>query len=433
MSKRRTFAALLVPLLVAACGTGSTTTSSTTATPSSAPSEPPSTSASPLSPTDAGVQVVLTDHVLKPVRWSPDGQHFALGVETGTAGEGRVDVYGAGGAKSLSFPDGTDAAWLDASTLVTFDTDPNQGGGIVTIHDLTVGSSHALPGRRRGILGNNHGLVAISSIDTMGGYPIQQPPATVSILGHWDPTVPRGAAGYWTEGETIADLGSPAAWSSDGTLLAFLTPPTTAQDGSTSATLARSPSGGAATPNQLAAGGPIPAGLAVRRFPGNERVPVPEVTVDERSLTPWFSPDGRWLAGGEVAIDLQTGTAHKLPGATAGWTPSGDLVLGAVDRPSSIWHPDGTQSSTGLPSGFPVYGPLPGQVAVFSLNGERTGLGAASALVHMGDRSVSVQLYGPSWWSVVWSPDGSAVLIDTETDDAQQVHDSLIRVALRQR
>ncbi len=428
--------ARLGTLALAALVAGSCAAATATLPSSTGPGSPSfaASSASPAASGGLAVQTLLVDHGIGAVRWAPGGAAFAAVVQSGTANDGRVEVFSADGTQRLAtIPSGWDFGWLDPTSLAVLLEHPDGSNGHVVIHFLDGRPEAQLPGARGAILASDAGRVAVTDPFASNA---EFPTVFRVLTTH---PVASGADGRgWVESGPI-DAGWPTAWSTDGNLLAVSTASATSSADLVAATgseIGRRSQGSSLGPIRLAAGGAPPVQFTVLRFPDATRVPLPNLLLDLRSV--WsFSPDDRWFVavdgttGETVVINVETAQVSRLAGYwPEGWTPTGDLVLmKASGGTATLRSSDGTLTPTGLPAGQPSFGPLSGEVAIArpDPNGETM---TGTIEVRMAGETVDIPTLGPpTAGEAVWSPDGRSCLVATPTDDAQQLHASLLRVS----
>jgi hypothetical protein len=390
-------------------------------------------SASPAASGGLAVETLLTDHGIGSVRWAPGGAAFAAAVQSGTANDGRVEVFSADGTQRLAtIPGGWDVGWLDPTSLAVLLERPDGNNGRVVIHFLDGRPEAQLPGARGAILASDAGRVAVTDPFASNA---EFPTVFRILTAH---PAAGGADGQrWVESGPI-DAGWPTVWSADGNLLAVSTASSTASADLVAATgseIGRRSQGSSLSRIRLAAGGAPPVRFKVLRFPDATRVPLPDLLLDPRSV--WaFSPDDRWFAavdgttGETVVINVETAGVTRLAGYwPEGWTPTGQLVLmGAGGGTATLRSSDGTLTRTGLPAGQPSFGPLPGEVAIARPDPNGATM-TGTIEVRMAGETVDIPTLGPpTAGEAFWSPDGRSCLVATPTDDAQQLHASLLRV-----
>lgn len=395
---------IAIVVVVAAACTATTTPAVSTLTldgSSSRLASPPPIASPAESPSlPPGVATIDTAHAIDRVAWSPDGQFLAVEAGSGTVGLGVADILSADG-RYLGSVAGWEFAWLDASHLATLE---GVGSSAVIVRSVDGTERTKVPGQYSGILGNGHGLVALVEATDARDWP--------EAFRIWS------ASGL---GPKIRGRGFPVAWSPDGHLLALFKPTPKATGDSGSVGLAST------------GGGDTPATLSVLRFPGATPVAGGTGAVLDTRTVLAFSPDGHWLAlsGGEgtVIFDLHGGRPTTVSRLTPlGWSPDGRLVLQGPDGTVRLRAPSGSLTDPGLPPGFVHYGPSMDDVAIFQQDAIDKGSGRA--LIRIGDFSVTIPLFmaGPGA-TVLWTADGSACYLATGTDDAQQLHDHLLRIA----
>lgn len=362
------------------------------------PAEAPSPNERPSLP--PGVTVIDTAHGIDRVAWSPDAQSLAVETASGTVGLGVADILSADG-RYLGAVSGSDYAWLDASHLVTLD---GAGSSQAILRSVDGTERTTAPGLYSGILGNEHGLVALIGEASAPNWP--------EAFWIWS------ASGI---GPEIRGRGFPVAWSPDGHLLALFTPRPKATGDTGSIQFAS------------AGGGDTPATLSVLRFPGVTPVAGGTGELPGMRTVVAFSADDRWLAlsqgRGTAIFDLHGGPPTTISGvAPLGWSPDGRLVLQEPDGTVRLRAPSGSLGDPGLPPGFVHYGPSMDDVAIFQQ--DATDKNSGRVLIRIGDFSVTIPLRmaGPGA-TVLWSADGSACYVATGTDDVQQLDDRLLRVA----
>jgi hypothetical protein len=358
--------------------------------------------------------------------WSPDGRHFAVTWGWGMSSPGETDIYTADGQRMQRIPEGQEVAWLDASTLALLDSTMATVNGSVILHSISGGTGSVEASASIGIVGSGTSRLAVAS-------PIDSDPATADapsfrVFGDRAGSAPGDAA--WSIATEFE--GQPIAWSNDGTLLAIHVDPGAATATEAGVATAAWRLGSGDRGPTLGAGGQVPTRLVVRRFPGGQVVPTPDVVFDARA--DWlFSPGRRYLAGGSVfqetsVIDLAADRLINVPYAHAGWTGSGQLVLVQDNGPALLWAPDGSITPTDLPVGTPTFGPVSGEIFI---NPPFNPGVQESAIVRIGDRTASIPLplYAPGA-TASWAPDGSACYVATASDDAQLLDARLYRVSI---
>lgn len=433
MLRSRSAIALVATVTVAACNASATPGTSPHPAPSDVkatvppffydpPTEPPSVTVTG----GLAAETLATGSSVESIHWSPDGKRLAVAIWSGTLGVGRVEVFPADGSKPLATYDGTAAAWLDDSTVAVSASNPDPGA-IIVVHSLNGVPGVSLPRPRYGLLGDDHGLAAISDSD------FGQAGPKISIVGAWSPVPADAVFGRWSE-ITMATPGRPSSWSADGRFLALAID----AEAASVADVAWDGSGdrGSGTGRvRLAAASQAPVRLSLMRVPSGRLVETPNLVWDGH--VPWlFSPDGSLLVGGTedgvtLVLDTTSGRIAKRLGSLEpdAWIPTGQLLLTRPNGTTVLWNPgNDSLTDTDLGTALVIIGPREGEVALFPTSPDSL---AATVEVRMAGQVATLDLeYGASPWASSWAPDGSAFYLATATDDAQRLHSSLVRISL---
>jgi len=327
----------------------------------------PTGTPSPVSPTSSpvgsssGPAASVVDRVagtFSGVTWSLDGRAF-LAAATDNDGTSEVRVYGADGRRLWAEP-GSGASWVDATHVAVLVPD---GPAVVR---STQGSSRiTIAGSWRAVFGSGHGALALLAS------PGAMPGATFTV---WRLDGTRSAP----------EPGIPAAWSPDGSRLAYWL---------SLATGAEHP---VPRPIVLAAtGSATPAELAVLdQATMGQVIAYPAHLLDGRTPPVW-SPDGTWIAGdlageplGPVVLGVPSPQADpnvapavvSLPANLhlTGWTSDNRLLL-AYTAQAATWDSATRTLGGGLPPGARALADPCGRTLLLDATGRPIGTIASDA------------------------------------------------------
>jgi hypothetical protein len=292
------------------------------------------------------------------VSWSPDGRAF-LAIAQASDGTSEARVYGADGRRLWIEP-GSAASWVDATHVAVLAPD---GPAVVRSSD---GSSRiTIAGSWRAVFGSGHGALALLAS------PGAMPGATFTV---WRLDGTRSAP----------EPGIPAAWSCDGSRLAYWIALVGSAEGS-------------GRPIVLAAtDSATPAELAVLdQATMGQVIAYPAHLLDARTPPVW-SPDGTWIAGdlageplGPVVLGVPSPRADpnvapavvSLPANLhlAGWTSDNRLLLAYLAQ-AATWESATRTLTAGLPPGTRALADPCGRTLLLDATGRPIGSVASDAL-----------------------------------------------------
>ncbi len=325
--------------------TGTPSRVSPTSSPAGSPSAPAATLVDRVAGTFSGVS------------WSPDGRAF-LAIVQASDGTSDVRVYGADGRRLWVEP-GSGATWVDATHVAVLVPD-----GPVVVCSTDGSSRITIAGSWRAVFGSGHGALALLAS------PGALPGATFTV---WRLDGTRSAP----------EPGIPAAWSPDGSRLAYWLSLVTGQ-------------GRTQRPIVFAAtGAPTRAVLAVLDQESmGQVIAFPAHPLDGRTPVAW-SPDGRWIAGdlagqplGPVVLGVPSPRADpsvapavvSLPAKLhlAGWTSDNRLLLAYMAQ-AATWGSATRTLSAGLPPGARAMADPCGRTLLLDATGRAIGTVSSDA------------------------------------------------------